>query len=97
MSEKITMLCPIYAVPGKGAAMKAALAELAAASEAEGGNICYIPHETDNPDEFIIYEQWRDAAALESHMETAHLQIFLADEAGLLAAEPHGQVIREIR
>lgn len=96
MSDKITMLCPIYAVAGKGAEMRAALATLAAASEAEAGNIFYRPHETADPDKFIIYEQWRDAAALDAHMETAHLQEFLADKAGLLAGEPQGQVIREI-
>lgn len=97
MSEVITLLCPIFAAPGKGAEMKAALAALAAETVKEAGNICYRPHETDNPDEFIIYEQWKNAAALDSHMAEPHLQKFLADEAGLLAGEPRGRFLQEIQ
>ena len=96
MSE-ITLFCPINAAPGKGAALKAALLTLAAATRNEAGNLCYRLHETDNPDEFLIYEQWRDAAALDFHMRTPHLTAFLADEAGLLAAEPAGKFAREIK
>ena len=96
MPEVITLLCPVKAAAGKGAELAAALTELAAETVKESGNICYRLHSTDDPDEFIIYEQWRDAAALDAHMETAHLQEFLADKAGLLAGEPQGQVIREI-
>ena len=96
MSEVITLLCPIHAAPGKGAAMKTALTALAAETVKEAGNICYRLHETDDPEEFIIYEQWKNSAALDSHMATAHLQNFLADEAGLLAAEPRGRFLQEI-
>ncbi|MBE6356146.1 MAG: antibiotic biosynthesis monooxygenase [Lentisphaerae bacterium] len=97
MPEVITLLCPVNAARGKGAELAAALAELAAETVKEPGNICYRPHATDDPDEFIIYEQWQDAAALDSHMATAHLQKFLADRAGLLAGEPHGRFLKEIK
>ena len=91
MADIITLLCPVDAAPGRGAALREALKTLAAATAAEPGNLCYKPHATGDPDRFIIYEQWRDRAALDRHMATAHLQKFLADEAGLLAGEPHGQ------
>lgn len=96
MTDVITLLCPISAAKGKGAALKAALAALAAETVKEPGNICYRPHETADPDEFIIYEQWKNSAALDAHMAMPHLQKFLADEAGLLAGEPHGQFLKEI-
>lgn len=94
--EKITLLCPIIGAPGKGAALRAALLELAAATVKESGNICYKLHATDDPDEFFIYEQWQDQAALDSHMNEAHLQKFLADEEKLLAGQPAGKFVTEI-
>lgn len=95
VNEVITLLCPIIAAPGRGAEMKAALQQLAAATVQEAGNICYRLHSTDNPDEFIIYEQWKNQAALDSHMATEHLTEFLADEKKLLAAQPAGKFVKE--
>ena len=95
VNEIITLLCPINAKAGRGAELKAALQELAAATVQEAGNICYRLHTTDDPDEFIIYEQWKNQAALDSHMATAHLGKFLADEKGLLAKQPAGKFLKE--
>ena len=95
MSE-ITLFCPINAAPGKGAAMKAALIELAAATRQEAGNICYRLHASKSPDRFLIYEQWKNAQALEDHCNSAHLKAFLADEEGLLLEDPHGAWASEI-
>ena len=95
INEIITLLCPINAAPGKGAELKAALQELAAATVQESGNICYRLHTTDDPDEFIIYEQWKNQAALDSHMATEHLGKFLADEKKLLANQPAGRFLKE--
>lgn len=97
MDKVITLLCPVRAAAGRGSELEAALTALAAETVKESGNICYRLHRTDDPDEFIIYEQWQDQAALDSHMATAHLQQFLADGSnGLLAAEPHGRFLKEI-
>lgn len=93
---KITLLCPIIGAPGKGAALKAALLKLAAATVQEKGNICYKLHATSDPDEFFIYEQWKDQAALDSHMNEPHLQNFLADEDHLLAGQPAGKFVTEL-
>lgn len=95
VNEIITLLCPINAAPGKGAELKAALQTLAAATVQESGNICYRLHTTDDPDEFIIYEQWKNQAALDSHMATDHLKKFLADDNKLLAKQPAGRFLKE--
>lgn len=95
INEVITLLCPINAAPGKGSEMKTALQQLAAATVQEEGNICYRLHTTDDPDEFIIYEQWKNQAALDTHMATKHLQDFLADEDHLLAKQPAGRFLKE--
>ncbi|MBE6389874.1 MAG: antibiotic biosynthesis monooxygenase [Lentisphaerae bacterium] len=97
MDEIITLLCPVRAAAGRGGELETALIGLAAATVRESGNICYRLHRTDDPDEIIIYEQWKNQAALDEHMATEHLQKFLSDGSkGLLAAEPHGRFLKEI-
>ena len=53
------------------------LRDLAVLSRQEEGCIYYIPHTVEsNPDTIIIYEQYRDEAALEHHRGTAHFARF---------------------
>ena len=51
------------------------LAKLTAASRGEPGCVAYVPHvvETD-PTTVVIYEQYRDDAALEAHRGTEHFE-----------------------
>ncbi len=53
------------------------LRELAILSRQEPGCVSYIPHllESD-PDSIVIYEQYRDEAALEHHRGTPHFAKF---------------------
>jgi quinol monooxygenase YgiN len=49
------------------------LAELTPASRAEPGCVTYIPHRVEGePDTIVIYEQYRDEAALEAHRASPH-------------------------
>jgi quinol monooxygenase YgiN len=49
---------------------------LAAASRQEPGCVSYIPHHLeDDPDTIVIYEQYRDAKALEAHRASEHFKI----------------------
>ncbi|MGD0680811.1 MAG: putative quinol monooxygenase [Terracidiphilus sp.] len=48
---------------------------LAAASRQEPGCISYIPHYLeDDPNTVLIYEQYRDAKALEAHRASEHFK-----------------------
>jgi quinol monooxygenase YgiN len=50
-----------------------AVQQLAAASRQEAGCISYIPHElAGDPSLVMIYEQYRDEAALEAHRASSH-------------------------
>ncbi len=96
--KEITIFCPIYAAPGKKDALREALKSLAAKTQKENGNICYRPHEaTTEENKFMIYEQWRDQAALDHHMQQDYLVEFLADKAGLLADEIRGTICEEMK
>ena len=49
--------------------------KLQAASRQEPGCLMYMVHRhTDDPRRFFIYEQYRDAAALEAHRNSPHFQ-----------------------
>lgn len=53
------------------------LRELTAASRQEPGCVTYIPHFVESePDTVVIYEQYKDEAAVEAHRGTAHFAKF---------------------
>ena len=60
---------------GDRAEIREALQSLAEASREEPGCATYIPHAVESdPDTVVIYEQYRDAAALEAHRASAHFK-----------------------
>lgn len=49
------------------------LLELTPASRAEPGCVTYIPHRVESdPNTIVLYEQYRDRAALEAHRASPH-------------------------
>jgi quinol monooxygenase YgiN len=51
------------------------LRNLASASRQEPGCVTYVPHFIeDDPDTILIYEQYKDKAALEAHRASPHFQ-----------------------
>ena len=53
------------------------LRELTAASRAEPGCVSYIAHRVESdPDTIVIYEQYRDQAALEAHRAAPHFAMY---------------------
>ncbi len=53
----------------------AALRELTEGSRQEPGCVSYIPHTVESdPDTVLIYEQYRDLAAVEAHRATPHFE-----------------------
>jgi quinol monooxygenase YgiN len=65
-----------YAQASKGNEVEAALKEMAAlVKEQEPDCVLYeVNRSQDDPDEFLLYERYRDDAALEAHRETAHFK-----------------------
>jgi quinol monooxygenase YgiN len=51
------------------------LRQLAGASRLEPGCVSFIPHQLqDDPDTVLIYEQYKDDAALAAHRESPHFK-----------------------
>ncbi|WP_019904809.1 putative quinol monooxygenase [Methylobacterium sp. 77] len=69
----ITIVAEATAKPGHEAAIRAALDACARLSRAEPGNVVYQPlEEVERPGRFLVYEIWRDEAAIAVHNETEH-------------------------
>jgi len=95
MTQQITIVVPIKAKTEKRAEVRRRLQDLAAQTHREPGNINYILHEVPSqPDLFLIYENWKDQAALDFHMEQDYLKQFLADWPLLLTEEVRGTICR---
>ena len=53
------------------------LRELTAASRQEPGCVSYVPHRVQSdPDTIVIYEQYRDQAALDAHRAAPHFAMY---------------------
>ena len=47
-------------------------------SRREPGCVTYIPHQVEgDPDTIVIYEQYKDAAALAAHRDSAHFKKYV--------------------
>ncbi len=88
MSKPLTLIATMSAKPGKTDELKNTLLSLIQPTRAEQGCICYDFHQnTDQPEEFMFYEQWSDKAALDQHLETSHIKSFISKIPELLATE----------
>ncbi len=65
-----------YVRAGHGDEVQAALSEMALrVRERERDCVLYeVNRSQDHPDEFLLYERYRDTAALEAHRETPHFK-----------------------
>ena len=75
--------------PGLRAEALALAREIATRSQAEDGCLSYRFYaDLDDPDTFLVFEEWRDEAALAAHFKTPHLLAFRQHLPRLLAAPP---------
>jgi quinol monooxygenase YgiN len=75
MTQTRVIVATIVAHAGQQAAVKAALELVVPPSRAEAGCVRYDLHQdVANPVRFVMLEEWRDAAAIDSHGKSAHFQ-----------------------
>lgn len=68
--------------PEDAPAARSAMARVAELTRAENGCHTYAFYEdVAQPGRFRVYEEWRDRAALDAHLETAHIAAFRAEMA----------------
>lgn len=85
----IKVMATLIAKSDKIEETKAALSSLVQPTNAEAGCIGYALFQSqDDPTEFVTVEEWKDQAALDSHMQSAHIAAALGAADQILGAAP---------
>jgi quinol monooxygenase YgiN len=78
-SEPIILSVVMAAAPGREEELARELQALLAPTRAEAGCLTYLLHgDMDKSGRYLFYEMFRDQDALDSHVNSAHFQHFLA-------------------
>ncbi len=89
MTPQIHVMARLTARPETVAAMQTLLLSLIEPTRQERGCLRYeLLHNAADPTDFTFVEAWVDAAALDAHSATPHLQAVLAQVPPLLAIAP---------
>lgn len=76
-SATVVVTARMRALPGKAEEVRSLLTTLAEYTNAEDGPEVYVLQRgIEEPNLFLVYENWPSAEALEAHGRTAHLQDF---------------------
>lgn len=96
VSDEIVLAVRLTAHEGQQDELRATLLRLTPPSRAEAGCIAYQMHaDPSEPRAFLVYERWRDQAALDAHRATDHYTRW-APLLGPLVAERSVQRLRPI-
>src|SRR6202023_614537 len=86
--SQLTNLAFFRARPGQPQALGSPLSALVAPTRAEAECLNYDLHQSiDDGDVWFVYENWRSAEGLESHMRAPHLQAFLKGVPDFIAGD----------
>jgi quinol monooxygenase YgiN len=90
MTEKVvTVVAMFQARPGKEAELRAALIELVAPTRKENGCLNYDLHQSpEDAARFLFHENWTSKAALDVHLQSAHVKALLPRVDELCTAFP---------
>lgn len=87
---KVTVVATFKAKPGKQATVSEAIEAVIAPTRAEPGCINYDLHQsTEDPDLFMLYENWTSKKDLDEHLAMPYLKDLIA-KADAMLAEPIG-------
>ncbi|MDG4549512.1 MAG: putative quinol monooxygenase [Candidatus Contendobacter sp.] len=90
--SSIHIVARITARPDKVVELRAVLETLLGPTRQEAGCLrYYLLRNQQNPTDFTFVEEWADAAAIDQHMQSTHIQKAFAQASGLLAARPDVQ------
>jgi quinol monooxygenase YgiN len=86
---EVHVFATVSAASGKEDELRDALIELVAASHMEPGVVQYILHEDPKKlGNFYVFEVYKDQAAVDAHMASAHLAAAFAKAGPLLGGPP---------
>jgi quinol monooxygenase YgiN len=96
MSTKtVTVVATFQARPGKEAVLRDALTGLVAPTRKESGCLNYDLHVSpEHPGRFLFHENWTSKVALDTHLQSPHVQALLP-RVDALCSEPPAIVLWE--
>jgi|SRR6187402_2952914 quinol monooxygenase YgiN len=87
--KTVTVVATFEARPGKETELRNALTALVTPTRQEAGCLNYDLHALpENPARFLFHENWTTKAALEVHLQSAHIQALLPRVDELCVAPP---------
>ncbi len=87
--KTVTVVATFEARPGQENALRNALTGLVAPTRQEAGCLNYDLHVLpENPARFLFHENWTTKAALDTHLQSAHIQALLPQLDQLCVAPP---------
>ena len=88
-ARKVSVFALVKAKPGMEETVKQELSALVGPTLVEEGCINYDLHRSlDHKGHFRFYENWTSKELLDRHLQSAHVQRFIAKADGLLAEPP---------
>ncbi len=88
MIPECTLIAYVHAKPERRAELLKILEDFVAPTRSEAGCLDYHLHvSSDNPDLFILYENWRTRQALDEHLAKPYLADFWAKRHDYLSKE----------
>ena len=89
VKEKTVIVARVFLKEGQEKAFIEVASKLDQATREEEGNLFYTLYQsTENPLEFIFYEEYKDDAAFETHAASAHFAAFAEATSDMMAGEP---------
>jgi len=94
VDKPFTLVVHIQVKKGSGKKFEAAFARAAKPTRKEKGCLTYdLNHDAKNPANYLVYERWRNLAALDAHLKSEHITRLFKDIGELLAAPPNSDVM----
>lgn len=88
MTDTLTLIARLTAKPDCAAMLGEALQALVSPTRAEAGSINYHLHrDSDDPNVWILYENWRSRADLDAHFRQPYTKAVMARFPDLLARD----------
>jgi quinol monooxygenase YgiN len=92
--KPFTLVVLVQVKEGSGEQFEAAFAKAITATRKEKGNLVYdLDRDTEKPSRYVVYERWKDLAALEAHLNSPHIKALLAELPKLTEGAPESRVL----
>jgi quinol monooxygenase YgiN len=92
--KPFTLIVRIKLKEGAGKDFEASFAKASLATRKEEGNLAYdLNRDTQDPSRYLIYERWKNLAALEAHLKTSYIKALLAELPKVADGAPESQIL----